>query len=136
MPGCMASGAETLRHLRGHTGSVKSIAWDKRRHGDILYSGGRDGAICVWDLRVGENVVVGDEDTATSLGTPVIMIPNAHPDAGKTNTPRGRKGKFGHPTPLRSVTSLLYSEADPYGLISSGSIDGYVFRLEIFKMRL
>lgn len=120
------SGAETIRHLRGHTGSVKSIAWDKRRHNDILYSGGRDGAICVWDLRVGENVVPGDESTSENLGTPVLVIPNAHPDGGMTpvKTTKARKGKFGPPAPLRSVTSLMYSEGDPYGLISSGSNDG------------
>jgi denticleless len=72
--------------------------------------------ICIWDLRLAANA--GDGAT-TSIVSPVMKILGAH---GEEKPSRGRKKA----KPLvRSVTSLLYSAGDPYGLISSGSFDGY-----------
>lgn len=91
------------------------MAWDPS-HADLLSTGGRDGTISIWDLRTeGKR----DEDGVTTL-SPVIQLPGAHGEAKG----RPRKGK-GAPAP-RSVTHLLYPEIGPYGLITSGSFDGYV----------
>ncbi|KAF9008739.1 WD40-repeat-containing domain protein [Cyathus striatus] len=107
---------ETITHvLHGHSGTVKCVSWDSK-HSDLLATGGRDGAICLWDLRVGEK---RGTDSLTACA-PVITIPGAHEDLGK---PKPRRGKKNVPAP-KSVTSLLYPESDIYGLVSSGSADG------------
>ncbi|KAI0772644.1 WD40-repeat-containing domain protein [Irpex lacteus] len=101
----------TIR-LTHHTSTVKCVTWDPTRDGDVLCSGGRDGMICVWDLRVGTGV-------AGAGVKPVMVIPKSH-DTEKKAT---RKGKLTAP-PARGVTSLLFSEHDQYSLVSSGSYDG------------
>jgi denticleless len=107
------STATTLHTLRGHTSTVKCVAWDPS-HDSLLSTGGRDGNICLWDLRI-----AGDQgEDGHSVLNPVISILGAH----EVPKPRGRPRK-GVPTP-RSVTNLLYPEMGPYGLISSGSFDG------------
>ena len=69
--------------------------------------------ICVGDLRVSSS---GRHD-----GTkPVIVVSKAH-DTGKAGG--ARKGKLSSP-PARGVTSLVFSDVDPYALISGGSYDG------------
>lgn len=110
------STTNTITHaLQGHTSTVKCIAWDPG-HKELLSSGGRDGTICIWDLRM-----AGDrcEDGQTIL-RPVITVRSAHENASS----KGKGRRKAHAT--RSVTNLLYPEIGPYGLISSGSFDGYV----------
>ncbi|KAK7061471.1 WD40 repeat-like protein [Favolaschia claudopus] len=107
---------QTIHSLRGHEGTVKCISWDPT-HPDILSTGGRDGLICIWDLRVSGNL---SEGTAT-LG-PVTRIYAAHEEVG----PNGKRktGKRKNAPVPKSVTGLLYSDTDPHYLISSGSADG------------
>ena len=104
-----------LTTLTGHTQSVKCVTWELE-NGNFLCSGGRDGSILVWDLRVGENW-----RTTTGRGElgPCLMIPQAHKDVGTRCTPSGRKV-------ARSITSLTQVIGRPYSVISSGSFDGYV----------
>ncbi|GLB33547.1 putative WD domain, G-beta repeat containing protein [Lyophyllum shimeji] len=111
--------------LRGHESTVKCVTWDPT-HKELLSSGGRNGSICIWDLRV-PGVKEADE-AGPSVLSPVISIAGAHEDA---KFKRGRRGK-NVPTP-RSITSLLYPETGPYGLISSGSFDGI---LKYWDLRL
>ncbi|KAG6837993.1 hypothetical protein H0H93_008387 [Arthromyces matolae] len=102
--------------LRGHTRTVKCAAWDPS-NGNLLSTGGRDGQICLWDLRV-----AGTKDKEdTTILSPVISIPGAHEDSLSIGKRRSKKT----PTP-RSITSLLYPEVGTYGLISSCSFDGIV----------
>ncbi|KAF9468992.1 WD40-repeat-containing domain protein [Collybia nuda] len=102
-----------LHALRGHTSTVKCVAWDPCHH-SLLSSGGRDGNIYIWDIRM-----AGEQgDDGGPVLSPAISIIGAH-EAPKA---RGRPRK-GVPTP-RGITNLLYPDADPYGLISSGSFDG------------
>ena len=42
-----ASRAKQIRELSGHTNRVSSVAWNS----SMLSSGGRDSAICNWDVR-------------------------------------------------------------------------------------
>ncbi|KAF8076125.1 WD40 repeat-like protein [Lyophyllum atratum] len=115
---------ETVTHvLRGHKSTVKCVAWDPS-HRELLSTGGRDGTICIWDLRVAG---VKDDDSPSSLG-PVISMPGVHEDAKVKGRRRGKSV----PTP-RSITSLLYPNIGPYGLISSGSFDGI---LKYWDLRL
>ncbi|KAJ7781514.1 WD40 repeat-like protein [Mycena metata] len=107
----------TVQTLHGHHGTVKCVSWDPA-HPELLSTGGRDGLVCIWDLRVGENRP-GPE--AAGL-LPVVSISAAHEDIGVNGKRKVPKGKQA-PIP-KSVTGLLYSDANPYQLISSGSSDG------------
>ncbi|KAG5729727.1 Denticleless like protein [Termitomyces sp. T112] len=102
--------------LRGHTSTVKCVTWDPSNT-NLLSTGGRDGTICLWDLRVAGTK---DEDGPNVL-KPVISIPGAHEDSTWKVRRRGKKV----PAP-RSITSLLYPEIGNYGLVSSGSFDGVI----------
>ncbi|KAF8631293.1 hypothetical protein AX15_002614 [Amanita polypyramis BW_CC] len=112
----------TIHVLRGHTSTVKCVAWDPNHH-DLLATGGRDGSICFWDLRVGKRRKLdGGEDQHTAC-EPVVTIKGAH-EAAYVNG-RKLKAKRGKRDPLpRTITSLLYPGSEPYGLVSSGAFDG------------
>lgn len=111
--------SETVTHaLRGHKSTVKCVAWDQK-HKDLLFTGGRDGALCLWDLRVAEKQ---NEDGVDVL-SPVMTIPGAHEDMTAKGKPKVHRGKK-VPMP-RTVTNVLYPACDPYGIVSSGSYDGY-----------
>lgn len=110
---CPTTGVTTAV-LRGHTSTVKCVSWDPS-HQDLLSTGGRDGKICVWDLRVSGG-------NRTGVLSPVMTIQDAHEESAKSKG-RGRKKAL----PLaKSVTNLLYHRTRPDELISSGSFDGYV----------
>ena len=114
---CATTG--TITHaLGGHSSTIKCMAWDPS-HAGLMATGGRDGSICLWDLRVAEQrQTEGDIITPS----PVMTIYDAHGDTAIKNKPNARKGK---PVPSpRSVTNLLYSQSQPFGLVSSGSYDG------------
>ena len=104
-----------LTTLAGHTQSVKCIAWDPE-NGNVLCSGGRDGSILVWDLRVGEKWKPSTD--RRELG-PSLIMPQAHKDIGTRCTPNGRKV-------ARSITSLTYAVGNSHSIISSGAFDGCV----------
>ncbi|TFY53510.1 hypothetical protein EVJ58_g9416 [Rhodofomes roseus] len=121
-----------LHVLHGHTGTVKCVAWNPAYDGEVLCTGGRDGGICVWDLRVGERRTSTRRMTRSGAGyeaeesealQPVLSIPGAHED-GKLSKPRGRKGKGMLAAAMRSITSLAYIPGCPHTLVSSGSYDG------------
>ncbi|KAF8639725.1 hypothetical protein AX17_000987 [Amanita inopinata Kibby_2008] len=114
---------ESVLHvLRGHTHTVKCVAWDGN-HRDLLATGGRDGSICLWDLRLGKRRQMDESEDVYATSEPVVVINGAHEEAhlkgGKAKTRRGKK----NPLP-RTVTGLLYPDSEPYGLISSGAFDG------------
>ncbi|TFK86484.1 WD40 repeat-like protein [Polyporus arcularius HHB13444] len=124
------STAQTLHVLRGHEGTVKSIAWDPNHDGVVLCSGGRDGSICLWDLRVGERRGGGEETGALA---PVLSIVKAHESDLKSPRPKGRGKKLTTAAPLKSITHVLYAESHPYGVVSSCSSDGI---LNLWDVRL
>lgn len=103
-----------LHLLRGHTSTVKTVVWDPQ-HASLLSTGGRDGGIHVWDLRIAERNV----HDLTSHAS-VTAIDNAHGEDKRAN--RGGRKKVA-PT-ARTVTSLVYAEGRSDRLISSGSFDG------------
>ncbi|KAG0705406.1 WD40-repeat-containing domain protein [Suillus ampliporus] len=103
---------QLLSILDGHTSTVKCVAWDPT-HRDLLTTGGRDGMLCMYDLRVNN---LSDEDEIPAR-RPVITITAAH---GQDKA--GGRQKI-RPLP-RGVTSILYPDDRPHGLVSSGSFDG------------
>lgn len=134
----VSSDDQVLHVLHGHAGTVKCVAWNPAYDGEVLCTGGRDGGICVWDLRAGERsrrtrAAAGDDAGEHSALQPVISIPGAHED-GKPSKPRPRKSR---PTPaaaVRSVTSIVYAGSTPHTLISSGSYDGCVSTMPFFPL--
>ncbi|KAF8974630.1 WD40 repeat-like protein [Flammula alnicola] len=113
---CLKTGAIT-HVLRGHTSTVKCMAWDPSNK-SLLATGGRDGAICLWDLRVGERL----QNSELIAAGPVMTIHGAHEETIIKSKPKPRKGKQ-NPTP-RTITNILYPNSQPYGLVSSSSFDG------------
>ncbi|KAH9007055.1 WD40 repeat-like protein [Lactarius hatsudake] len=105
---------KTLHVLRGHTSTVKTVIWDPR-HDSLLSTGGRDGGIRVWDLRI-----AGSTTHGLTSHSPVTVIDGAHGEDKQAN--RGGRRKLA-PT-ARTVTSLVYTEGRSEGLISAGSFDG------------
>ncbi|KAF8520119.1 WD40-repeat-containing domain protein [Gautieria morchelliformis] len=110
---CVAS-QKSLAVLAHHTCSVKSLDWNPD-HADLLSTAGRDGNICVWDLRTATQSKTTDNSSALA---PVMVIPHAHCDA----RPRGKMAKSR--TTVKTVTSVLYLPQSSQQLISSGSFDG------------
>ncbi|KLO12843.1 WD40 repeat-like protein [Schizopora paradoxa] len=115
---------EPLHVLSDHSSTVKCLAWDPS-HNDLLASAGRDGCVCLWDLRESrrqEDSMDVDDDKLK----PTAKIVYAHePVAGKA-TKRGRTVLA-----ARGVTSLVYSPASPHELITSGSGDGILRKWDI-----
>lgn len=106
--------------MRGHEGTVKVATWDPN-HRDLLSTGGRDGLICVWDLRSAER------RTGDKL-SPVLTITKAH-----EANPAPRKSVKAVP---KSVTGVIYNPTSDNELISGGSADGYVFHDQMFSRSL
>ncbi|KAG7449441.1 WD40 repeat-like protein [Guyanagaster necrorhizus] len=103
-----------LHRLRGHTSAVKSISWDPSNP-NLLSTGGKDGTICLWDLRVGEGRIDGE-----SL-PPILSIHGAHEEPA----PLGKSKTRRKSTPsTKTVTNLIYSDTSPHNLVSSGSYNG------------
>jgi denticleless len=105
---------KTSHLLHGHTSTVKTVVWDTQ-HASLLSTGGRDGGIRVWDLRIGARTSHG----VTSLAS-VMAIDGAHGE----DKPANRGGRRKVVPSARTVTSLLYAEGRSDKLISSGSFDG------------
>ncbi|KAI0307387.1 WD40-repeat-containing domain protein [Multifurca ochricompacta] len=103
-----------LHLLRGHTSTVKTVVWDPQ-HASLLSTGGRDGKIHVWDLRIAGRTMHGP-----TSHTSVTVIDGAHGDDRQTKKNARKKVA---PT-ARTVTSLVYTEGRSDRLISSGSFDG------------
>ncbi|KAK0230533.1 WD40-repeat-containing domain protein, partial [Armillaria fumosa] len=109
---CLST-STVLHSLRGHTSTVKSISWDPSNPA-LLSTGGKDGSICFWDLRVGESCM-GDESLP-----PILSIHGAHEERAPLESSKRRKS-----TPSnKTITSLIYSDTSPHNLISSGSYNG------------
>ncbi|KAJ3841532.1 WD40 repeat-like protein [Lentinula raphanica] len=98
--------SQLLHTLEGHVSSVKRAAWHPIND-SLLCSGGRDGAICIWDLRLPQN--------------PVLKISDAHELPLK-----GRRSKQHVP---KTVTNLVFNE--DMSLISSGSSDGVLHNWDL-----
>ncbi|KAL5530610.1 hypothetical protein ACEPAF_6868 [Sanghuangporus sanghuang] len=113
-----SSTGAALYQLVGHSHTAKCVAWDPRSN-DLLVSGGRDGSICLWDLRAKRRGINVHQ-------RPVLTIPFVHEDVpGKAP----RKGRVSL-TP-RSVTSLVYVPDSSHEIISSGAANGILRKWDL-----
>ncbi|KAJ7068037.1 WD40-repeat-containing domain protein, partial [Mycena amicta] len=103
---CDVQTSTPLQFLRGHSSTIKSMSCDPRNP-NLLATGGREGMICIWDIRAGF--------------LPVQTILAAHEDIGPSGKRNRSKGKRASP---RTVTGLCYSDTNPFHLITSGSAEG------------
>lgn len=106
---------QLLSILDGHTSTVKCVSWDPM-HRDLLTTGGRDGMLCTYDLRVKN--LSDEDDSEIPARRPVTTITAAH---GQEKG-HGSRQKI-RPLP-RGVTNIVYPDDRPHGLVSSGSFDG------------
>ena len=90
------------------------MLWDPQ-HASMLSTGGRDGGIRVWDLRIPSRASNG-----VISHTSVMAIDGAHGE----DKPANRSGRRKVAPSARTVTSLVYPEGRSDRLISSGSFDG------------
>ncbi|KAI0320261.1 WD40-repeat-containing domain protein [Amylostereum chailletii] len=82
-----------LYNLDGHTTTVKAVVWNPSNP-SLLSTGGRDGCICLWDLRSSERHLRRDDDI--DFMGPETLIKGAHDDASQTPARgRGKKTKLG-----------------------------------------
>ncbi|GAQ82389.1 hypothetical protein KFL_001100030 [Klebsormidium nitens] len=106
-----------VQELRGHQGSIKSVCVQATQN-NCLASGGRDGAIMLWDLRTAVRAT-RPSGRVYSRCDPVATIKNAHPSP--LVAPRRRSSKDA----AAGVTSVLYLK-DGTIIASSGHADGVI----------
>lgn len=97
-----ASTSQSTSILFGHTDAVKCVGWNVSNP-SILYTGGRDEEIMLWDLRV-------------SHAGRIIHRMKAKP-------PKKTKGME---QPKMSITSIVQATSGQKELISASASDGYV----------
>lgn len=131
---------QSLYSLRAHTASVKKIAFQPRTGDKILATAGRDGTICLWDLRVrGQSLGPQSRKTLAQLTpmsanmsvlTPVLEIFGAHNPNTKSKAPV-QKAKHGSVTGRHefSITSLSFLDASRSNLLATSSEVDTVIKL-------
>ena len=91
-----------MREFRGgHHGSVKSVCV---RDANIFASGARDGAICVWDVRVPR---------------PLLLLADAHVPPTRAAASKRRRTSISSGTSQKTVSSLLFIHRLPPHPIAS-----------------
>lgn len=76
-----AGAGSLITSLEGHTHAVKCLEWCKATP-EVLYSGGRDGSLLIWDLRrYGErrlaHRIEGGSDSRSTNGRPPLHEPRS-----------------------------------------------------------
>ncbi|KAE9385670.1 WD40 repeat-like protein [Gymnopus androsaceus JB14] len=67
--------SQLLHTLNGHSASLKCVSWHPSND-SLLSTGGRDGTVCVWDLRVPENAPINHQ-SSIQRGNVDLRNPNA-----------------------------------------------------------
>ncbi|PWN33396.1 WD40 repeat-like protein [Meira miltonrushii] len=124
------STGEQIRSFSGHRGTPRSISWDPNGNGNILCSGGRDGAIHLYDLR--DPSSTSEDDDGNDSTPPIASIWGAHttepvrPLKGPGSR-GGRRGTQGRATYPKGITSLTYVPGRGSNILcSAGCGDGIV----------
>ena len=126
--------ARSLGACRGHRGSVKAVTPCPGAP-EVFASGGRDGALLVWDARVpGRGGGGGGGADAGATLSPVAAVAAAHgaPSAGTPAPRRGGPPGAGRAAP-HSVTSAAFL-ADGR-VLASGGADGLVRLWDVRALR-
>ncbi|KAJ9650136.1 hypothetical protein H2198_010552 [Neophaeococcomyces mojaviensis] len=135
---------KSLYSLRAHNASVKRIQFQPGSGNNILASCGRDGAICLWDLRTkGQALSTGrrarlhvtEMSEDVSCLSPVLSIYNAHSTGQKfrNTTTKGRQNNIPGRNDF-SITSLTFLDQSRNNLLATASEVDTVIKL--WDMRL
>jgi WD40 repeat protein len=116
----------------GSRGTSRAIEWDPHSGGNLLASGGRDGAIHVYDLRMAqkESVIstggtVADDDHKLEPTSPLLSLWSAHaPSPALTAT--GFRARSTSNMAAKGVTSLIYHPHRPHALFTAGCADATI----------
>lgn len=116
-----------MRAFRGHRGSPRTIAWDPHGGGNTLVSGGRDGAVHIYDLRVNDR----SEDGETSSACLSIWEAHTVEEAARPLRGPGSRGGGKSKSQLqqqpKAVTSVAFLPGRGSNLLASaGCADGKV----------
>lgn len=113
--------ASRIATLGGHEASVKALAVaPSNTH--VLASGGRDGHLMLWDVRVKESCGFEGMDGDPRALRPVMVKQDAH-KLTKHGRAR-RRGKNPRMTSKGSVTSLCFLPENSEFILASGGTDG------------
>ncbi|KAH8272852.1 hypothetical protein KR018_004771 [Drosophila ironensis] len=113
------SGIRGLNSYVGHTRSVKSAAF-KRTDPAVFATGGRDGAILIWDIRANLNMdLTSRVDNCIYSGHTGGPATPSSQRKQRTRTPKMTSG-----TTSSSITGLAFQDNDT--LISCGAGDGVI----------
>lgn len=112
--------ARKLAVLSGHRASVKTVATSNTSE-YVLASGGRDGKLCVWDVRIQGRSSRRLNGSRSVM--PVLEYDNAHSPHDKKICRRTKKPRY---TSAPSVTSLCFLPGGSGNVIVSGGVDGCI----------
>ncbi|XP_004534937.1 protein lethal(2)denticleless [Ceratitis capitata] len=107
-----------IRSFVGHTRSVKTAAF-RRRDPSVFATGGRDGAIIIWDTRANLNV-----DLTPRADNCIYSGHVGGPGTPMSQKKRTRTPKITPNTTSSSITGLAFQDANT--LISCGAGDGII----------
>lgn len=116
----------------GSRGTSRAIEWDPHSGGNLLASGGRDGAIHVYDLRMAQKEAIistggttADDDDKLEPTSPLLSLWSAHaPSPALTAT--GFRARSTGNTAAKGVTSLIYHPHRPHALFTAGCADATI----------
>lgn len=118
---------QAVNSFSGSRGTARCIEWDPHSQGHLLASGGRDGAVHVYDLRMADGVAAmslgaagGADDDQVEDTSALLSLWSAHapilpPKTRRTNLPSAR-----------GVTSIVYDRLRPHSIFTAGCADATV----------
>ncbi|PWN19114.1 WD40 repeat-like protein [Microstroma glucosiphilum] len=114
----------------GSRGTSRAIEWDPHSGGNLLASGGRDGAIHVYDLRMAQKEAVistdstiADDADKLEPTSPLLSLWSAHAPSPAL-TAAGFRARSN--TTAKGVTSLIYHPHRPHALFTAGCADATI----------
>lgn len=124
-----SDGLRSLAQLKGHTASVRSIR-PCRNDPCLVATGGRDGHLMLWDLRVGSILdpsVASTSDSSNSIIRPQIVLKNIHMNLQFDRPSSKRRRRAYDPVggSQHTVTSVQWLR-DERLLMTAGAVDGRV----------
>ncbi|XP_055904834.1 protein lethal(2)denticleless [Eupeodes corollae] len=106
------------RSFNGHTRSVKTAAF-RKRDSSVFATGGRDGAILIWDTRANLNL-----DLTPRADNCIYSGHSGGPGTPVSQKKKTRTPKLGHNATSSSITGLVFQDSNT--LISCGAGDGVI----------
>ncbi|XP_055851438.1 protein lethal(2)denticleless [Episyrphus balteatus] len=106
------------RSFNGHTRSVKTAAF-RKKDSSVFATGGRDGAILIWDTRANLNL-----DLTPRADNCIYSGHSGGPGTPVSQKKKTRTPKLGQNATSSSITGLVFQDSDT--LVSCGAGDGVI----------